>query len=131
MKNDKPFPFTFIKSYKSLTDVLTDHSLAALGDAYINFVYSLILSIRRGKPSGVKVKGRVLTEAFKKAGLRSYMPSRVSSHMLADAAEALIVYGWLCGRMPLEECVSILHRSEDPVEGFAQLLSAIKDRITF
>jgi hypothetical protein len=126
---DKPFPFT--KLYKSLTEVLTDHKLAALGDAYINFVYSLASSLKRGKPSGAKVKGAVLAEAFKKAGLRKHMPSRVSSHTLADAAEALIVYAWLYGYMPLDECVAILRNSKDSIEGFTQLLSTIRDRVTF
>ena len=128
-RHDRLFPFT--KSYRSLTEVLTDHKLAALGDAYINFAYSLALSIKKGQPRGAKVKGAVLAEAFKKAGLRKHMPSRISSHMLADAAEALIVYAWLYGYMPLDECVAILRKSEDSIEGFTQLLSTIKDRITF
>lgn len=128
-RHDKPFPFT--KPYQSLTEVLTDHKLAALGDAYINFAYSLALSIKKGQPHGAKVKGTVLAEAFRKAGLRKHMPSRISSHMLADAAEALIVYAWLYGCMPLDECVSIRHKFKDPVEGFTQLLSTIRDRITF
>lgn len=120
-----------MKVYRSLPEVLTDHKLAALGDAYINFAYSLVLSIKRQRPSGAKVKGKVLAEAFKKASLRRHMPSRVSSHMMANAAEALIVYAWLHGHMPLDECVSILQTSEDLVEGFTQLLSTIKNRITF
>ncbi len=128
-RHNKPFSFT--KSYKSLTEVLTDHKLAALGDAYINLAYSLALSMKRGQPSGAKVKGAVLAEALKKAGLRTCMPSRVSSHMLADAAEALIVYAWLCGFLPLDECVSILYKSKNYVEGFTQLLATIRDRITF
>jgi len=111
--------------------VLKDHKLAALGDAYINFAYSLALSMKKGQPSGAKVKGSVLAEAFRRAGLREHMPSRVSSHMLADAAEALIVYAWLNGHMLLEECVSILHESESSVEGFTRLLSIIMDRIRF
>jgi hypothetical protein len=123
--------FSFTKPYRSLTEVLTDHKLAALGDAYINFTYSLALSMKKGKPHGAKVKGTVLAEAFKKAGLRRHMPSRISSHMLADAAEALIVYAWLYGYMPLDECVAILRNSKDSVEGFTQLLSTIRDRITF
>ena len=128
-KHDKPFLLT--KPYRSLTEVLMDHRLATLGDAYINFAYSLAISMKKGQPSGAKVKGTVLAEAFKKAGLREHVPSRVSSHMLADAAEALIVYAWLYGLMPLDECVSILHKSENSVDGFTQLLSAIRDRVTF
>jgi len=127
--HDRSFYFT--KPYRSLTEVLTDHKLAALGDAYINFTYSLALSMKKGQPHGAKVKGAVLAEAFKKAGLRKHMPSRISSHMLADAAEALIVYAWLYGYMPLDECVAILRNSKDSIEGFTQLLSTIRDRVTF
>ncbi|MEM1539049.1 MAG: ribonuclease III family protein [Candidatus Bathyarchaeia archaeon] len=121
----------FIKVYKNLTDVLTDHKLASLGDAYVNLVYSLALSENRGKPLGVRVKSSVLAEAFKKAGLREFMPARASRHMLADAAEALTVYAWLNRNISLDECVAILRKIEDPIEGFSQLLSTIKERVTF
>lgn len=47
---------SFIKTYNSLTEVLTDHKLASLGDSFINFAYSLALSERRGTPEGKKVK---------------------------------------------------------------------------
>ncbi|MGB9853200.1 MAG: ribonuclease III family protein [Candidatus Bathyarchaeales archaeon] len=128
-KESKAFSFT--KVYKDLTEVLMDHKLAALGDAYINFAYSLALSQNRGQPSGAKVRGSILAEAFKKAGLRAHMPSRVSRHMLADAAEALTVYAWLHSHITLEECVAILEKTEDPVEGFTQLFLTIRDRVKF
>jgi len=108
-----------------------DHKLAALGDAYINFAYSLALSQNKGQPSGAKVRGSVLAEAFKKAGLRGRMPSRVSRHMLADAAEALTVYAWLHKHITLEESVAILEKAENPVEGLTQLFLTIKDRVKF
>ena len=111
--------------------MLTDHKLASLGDTYINFAYSLALSNRRGKPSGAKVKGNVLAEALKKARLREHMPSRMTRHMLADAAEALIVYAWLHNYITFEESVEILEKTEDSVEGFSQLLVTIKGRIKF
>jgi len=118
-----------MKAYSKLTEVLTDHRLAALGDAFVNFVYSLALSEKKRQPSGAKVKGATLAKAFRKAGLREHMPSRVSSHMLADAAEALIVYAWLQKHITLKECVAVLSQSEDSVSGFAELLSTIKDKI--
>jgi len=120
-----------LKNYKSLKEVLTDHKLAALGDALINFTYSLALSKRRGQPSGAKVRGAVLKEAVRKAGLREFMPSRVSSHMMADAAEALIAYAWLKKHVTLEECVTILAEAENLVDGFTQLLSKIREKVTF
>jgi len=124
-------PFSFMKTYSKLTEVLTDHRLAALGDAFVNFAYSLALSQKKGQPSGAKVKGATLAKAFRKAGLREHMPSRVSSHMLADAAEALIVYAWLRKHVTLEECVTILCKSEDAASGFAELLSTIKGKVKF
>jgi hypothetical protein len=72
--------------------VLTDHKLASLGDAYVNFVYFLALSNRTGRPTGAKTKGDAPAQAIKKAGLREYLPSRMTRHMLADAAESSIVY---------------------------------------
>lgn len=123
--------FSFLRTYTNLTQVLTDHKLASLGDTYTNFAYSLALSNRRGEPSGSKVKGSVLAEAIKKAGLREYMPSRMTRHMLADAAEALIVYAWLYNYVTLDETVSVMARTDELVEGLIQLLTAIKNRLRF
>ncbi|MEM3700435.1 MAG: ribonuclease III family protein [Candidatus Bathyarchaeia archaeon] len=121
----------FTKSYGSLKEVLVDHDLASLGDAYINFVYSLALSKRKGKPSGERVKGTVLSEALRKAGLRRYLPSRMTRHLLADAAEALIVYAWLCNCITWEENVAILEKNADLVDALTQLLMMIKKRVKF
>ena len=121
-------PYTFTKPYKNLTQILTDHKLASLGDAYINFVYSLAISNRNREPSGTKVKGVILAEAIKKAELRNYLPSRMTCHMMADAAEALIVYAWLNNNITLEESVAILEKNDAPIEGFSQLLTKIKNR---
>jgi len=126
-KNERTL--SFLKTHKSLQEVLVNHGLASLGDAYINFVYSLALSNRKGKPSGAKVKGKALAEALRKAGLREYLPSRMTSHMLADAAEALIVYAWLHNYITLEETIGTLEKNEDPVEALTRLLITIKNRI--
>jgi len=123
--------FYFLKNHRNLTEVLTDHKLASLGDAFINFVYSLALSNKKGEPSGAKVRGRVLAEALKKAGLREHLPSRISRHMLADAVEALVVYAWLHHYITLEETMETLEKTEDLVEGLSQLLRTISDRIKF
>lgn len=123
--------FSFIKIYTNLTAVLTDHKLASLGDTYINFAYSLALSNKRGEPSGTKVKGSVLAKAIRKAGLREYMPSRMTRHLLADAAEALVVYAWLHGYITLNETVAVMARTDELVEGLTQLLTTIKNRIRF
>jgi hypothetical protein len=118
-----------IKDYSSLPQILADRKLASLGDAYINFVYSLALSQRKGKPSGAKVKGTALAEALRKAGLREHLPSRIDKHVLSDAAEALVVYAWLHDLLTLEDSVEILGKTDSLVEGLTHLLLKVKERI--
>ena len=121
--------FTFISRYRYLREVLMDQKLAALGDAYVNFVYSVALSKRKGEPTGAKVDNRLLAEALKKAGLRTLLPSRIDRHKQADAAEALIVYAWVRGSMTMEEGVSILEQGEDMVEAFCSFLLTAKKKL--
>jgi hypothetical protein len=126
---NKPYPFT--KTHTNLTQVLTDHRLASLGDTYTNFTYSLAQSNRRGEPTGTKVKGQTLAQALKKAGLREHLPSRMTRHAMADAAEALIVYAWLHNHITLEETVTTLEKTDNPTDGFSHLLTTIKKRVKF
>lgn len=122
---------SFTWNHRSLKEVLLDHNLASLGDSYVNFVCSLAMSTRRRKPLGTKVKGSVLAEALRKAGLRGYLPARMSRHTLADAAEALLVYAWLSKSVSLEESVSIIESEKDLVEGISRLLATARDSVTF
>jgi hypothetical protein len=119
----------FLHEYDSLSKVLTDKPLAALGDAYVNFIYSLALSRKSGKPRGKKVKGSSLAEAVRRAGLRSFLPSRVDKHILSDAAEALLVYAWLHDVITMEESVKALEKSDDVEKGLAELLLKAKEKI--
>jgi len=127
MTPDQILPYR--KNYRNLTEILTDHKLASLGDPYANFAYSLAISRKRSELQGTKVKGTILAEALKKAGLRERLPSGMSRHTLADAAEALLAYGWLKNHITLTETVNILGKADDPTEGFSQLLTTIKNRI--
>jgi len=108
-----------------------DNKLARLGDAYINFIYSLALSKKKGKPVGRKVKGKILAEAFKSAGLREFLPHRIDTHKLADAAEALILYAWAKNALTSQEAVKILQEAENAVEGFKSLLILARRRLNF
>ena len=119
----------FIPQYESLSEILMDQKLAKLGDAYVNFLYSLALSKKNGEATGIKVKGRLLADAFKKAGLRKFLPSRIDRHKQADAAEALIVYAWIRGSMTMEEGLEILEQNEDSVEIFSVLLLTAKMKL--
>jgi hypothetical protein len=99
---------------------MSDHDLASLGDAFVNLVCSLALSNRKGQPIGIKVKGRVLAARA------------MSTHTLADASEALIVYAWLNNCISLEQSVEILRKEKALVQRFAELLTATKKReLTF
>ncbi len=117
----KRFPFT--PTYKNVQEILADHNLATLGDAYVNFVYSLHLSMKTGRPTGAKVDSRLLSKALNQAGLRILLPSRVDRHKQADAAEALLVYLWLQGLTTIRENVETLKAHEDIAEAFSLLVS--------
>ena len=121
--------FEFVPQYESLSQVLMDQKLASLGDAYVNFLYSLALSKKRREPTGTKVKGRLLADAFKRAELRKFLPSRIDRHKKADAAEALIVYAWIRGSMTMDEGLKILEQNGDKVEVFSLLLLTAKRRL--
>jgi len=124
---EKKFPS--VSMYESVADILVDHELAALGDAYVNFVYSLALSRKRGKPLGRKVDSATLASALRKAGVRKLLPSRTDRHKQADAAEALIVYAWLSGVITFEETVNIVENEETGEDAFSLLLKAILDKL--
>jgi hypothetical protein len=121
--------FPFIKKFKSVEEILTSHTLAALGDAFVNFVYSLALSKKKNRPVGVRAKGSVLSKSLKDSGLRGLLPSRMDSHKQADAAEALIVYAWMRQLISIDEIVSILSEKEEAADAFTELLVEIKRRI--
>jgi hypothetical protein len=121
--------FDILPKYKNLCEVLMDQKLASLGDAYVNFLYSLALSKKKREPVGTKVKGRLLANAFKKAGLRKFLPSRITRHKQADAAEALIVYAWMRGSVTMDEGLKILEQDKDEVEAFSFLLLIAKQKL--
>lgn len=121
--------FIFMPKYENLSQILMDQKLAKLGDAYVNFLFSLALSKKKGTPTGIKVEGRLLAEAFKKAGLRKFLPSRIDRHKQADAAEALIVYAWIQGLTTIEEALKILEQNEDCTKAFSILLLNAKMKI--
>lgn len=120
--------FPFIQKYSSIREVLNDRDLASLGDAYINFIYSLALSKCYGKPVGHKLSSFVLSAALRKAGVRGLLPHRIDRHRQADAAEALLVYGWLRGIVSIREAIDTLAREGDPVENVSTLLKIILER---
>lgn len=59
------------------------------------------------------------------------MGSGMTRHTLADAAKALIVHAWLNGHVTLDECVAVMGKADDVVEGVSALLTTVKKRVTF
>jgi hypothetical protein len=110
--------------------ILADSNLAKLGDAYVNFVFSLGRSRALQEPQGIKVSDRILAEALRRSGLRQELPSRTTRQDCANAVEALLVYGYLNKLVSLEETVDqIAAGPEPPVEVFVQLIKAVARKI--
>jgi hypothetical protein len=122
--------FSFIPKYRTLQEILADQELATLGDAYVNLLYSLYLSSRTKRPTGVKADSRILADALKHSGLRGQVVSRADRHKQADAAEALLVYAWLQEKTSITECLAILLNYETSAEAFSSLLSHARERLS-
>ena len=130
MANEMTRSIPTLKSYDSLQELLLDKDLASLGDAYVNFVYSLAMSQKHGRPTGAKVNNQVLAEAVEKSGLRKFLPHRVDKHTRGNAAEALLVFAWLQDMSEFEDCIETLGKAEDnQVQAFAVLLHDILAKI--
>jgi len=110
--------------------VMRDQQLASLGDAFVNFVYSLALTQINGHPTGVKVSDRILSEAFKLAGLRQYLGTRLSKKDLANASESLLIEAYRKQILTIEESVQILSQNPDgPQAGLTDLLKLAAERL--
>jgi hypothetical protein len=116
----------------SLNKILQDQKLARLGDSYINFVYSLALSNKKGEPCGIKVSDKILFEAAKKSHIRELLPKRIKRGIVANAIESLLVYAWLNKVISLNEAVEILSKDIDnPSEAIAKLSIESIRRLNF
>ncbi len=110
--------------------IMRDRQLASLGDAYINFVYSLALTAVKGHPQGTKVSDKILAQAFKQADLRSHLGTRVSKKDLANASESILAEAYRKNLLTIEESVHIItQQNEDPTEGISDLLKLAADRL--
>lgn len=110
--------------------ILRDKQLASLGDAYVNFIYSLALTEIRGYPQSTKVSDRILAEAFRLAGLREYLGTRITRKDLANASESLLVEAYRRDLLTIEESVRILTQTPDgPITGLSELLKLAAERI--
>lgn len=109
--------------------IIVDKGLARLGDAYINFIYSVALTEIEGTPTGVKVSDRILAEAAKSSGLRNLLPKRTGRNDVANAVEALLVHAWHEKLMTSEEAIEIMKNYTDPKESFTHLIETVIKRM--
>jgi len=118
-------------SSDTIQRVLRDKQLASLGDAYVNFIYSLALTKLKGRPEGTKVSDRILSEAFKLADLRGHLGSRLSRKDLANAAESLLAETYRRHLISIEESVEVITQNPNgPDVGLSNLLKLAAERIS-
>ncbi len=123
-------PFLAESGKTQLGVILTDSKLAKLGDAYVNFVFSLGRSRALQDPQGIKVSDRILAEALRRSGLRPELPRRTTRQDCANAVEALLVYGYLNNFVSLEEAVDRIAASTgSPVDAFVSLIKLVAEKI--
>ncbi len=101
----------------SLSAASKDKGLAQVGDALVNFIYSVARSQVLGKRTGKKVNRTILSEALKAADLRYLPRPRADKHDLADTVEAIVAYAWAKKVITIEEMVQILVKNLDLTKG--------------
>lgn len=103
--------FNYAQLLTDIHDVKTaarSKGLAKLGDEIVNMCYSLAFSLFKGAPTGDKVSGIILSEALKQNSMRDLARTRAEQHDIADAAEALIAYAFLLGKISCDEMIEAI-----------------------
>ena len=98
----------FLSDHQSVEGILRDKDLAKLGDGLVNLCYSLAKSQIIGKPTGEKVRDKVLARAIRSTSVYDKLSRRTDAGRAADAYEALIAYLWLKGKVTIEDLVESL-----------------------
>jgi len=113
-----------------LRQIMRDRQLASLGDAYVNFVYSLALTRLKGYPQGTKVSDKLLAEALKMAGLRDHLGTRVAKKDMANASEAILAEAYRRKLLTIEESVQLIFQYGDtPAAGLSDLLKLAAEKL--
>lgn len=119
-----------MSSHRNIRQIMQNKELASLGDAFINFVYSLALSKSCGKPKAVKVSDRILADAFRLADLRKHLGTRVSRKDLANASESILFEAYDNGLLTIEESVEKITNNPSGIDvGLSELLKVAAERL--
>lgn len=116
------------------------NELSALGDVFVNLIYSLALSDIYKKPVGKRVSNHILSKALIESGVRKRTNSRLDRHAQADFAESIIFYAWMKKMVSIEECVDVLRKRlssskeyyelrSSSIQAFAALLKIVDKKI--
>jgi hypothetical protein len=93
--------------------LIKEKKIAQLGDSLANFIYSLALSLAKGKCTGTRVPDTVLTNAYHSSAVKTYLPVTGKKGRVGDAVEAVLLLSWLSGTLELDEMVMTLSSSLD------------------
>jgi len=98
-----------------LTFIITKGN-SKLGDALVNFIYSLAKSVVSTQATGTKVSDFVLSTAYRSSLWEKNEVLRLKGKKgyLADHVESLVLYFWVFELVSLEEMVEYLTKSLDP-----------------
>ena len=114
----------------SFENVLYSKHLASLGDALVNYCYSVArMSINPKLMSGVRVWDSSLAMALRQSPFNAFVKRRISQGELGDCVEALIGWVYMNELMSLEEIITSL-RNNLPAELLKNKTSE-KDGATF
>lgn len=120
---------------KNPLEAFNDNKLAKLGDALMNFIYSLSLSHRQGIADGRKVPNLILAKALDSARHRDLVPKRSDKHRKGDIVEAIFAYAWLKRMFDIREASVFLARRHQTkengldLEGYAKALAEFLNQI--
>ena len=98
-----------------LTFILTKGN-SKLGDALVNFIYSLAKSGVSSQATGTKVSDYVLATAYRSSlwGKNEILRLKGKKGYLADYVESLVLYFWVFELVSLEEMVEYLIKNLNP-----------------
>ncbi|MFX0113554.1 MAG: ribonuclease III family protein [Candidatus Hodarchaeota archaeon] len=97
-----------IGSNRTWLQLTKDKQIAQLGDSLTNFIYSLAVSLAKGKCTGTRVPDTVLANAYHSSILKTIIPTKGKKGQVGDVVEAALLLSWLFGQFELEEMVTIL-----------------------
>ena len=114
----------------SFDDILYSKHLASLGDALVNYCYSVArFSVNPKLTSGVRVWDSSLAMALRQSSFNAFIKKRISQGELGDCVEAIVGWVYMNDLMSLEEIIAFL-KDNLPAELLKNKM-AEKDGATF